>query len=162
MARDDKGGMEDFLLRQYRLVDAYWFLEVEKKFGLDSAVELNENVWGILGAKTAREIKRRFQINRKGLEGFVEAMEFFPWTKITPYVIKKENDKVVITVPNCPPQSARIKEGLGEFPCKKMHMGDFSGFAREIDENIQVTCIHAPLDPHQENCFCRWEFSIKK
>jgi hypothetical protein len=158
----DEEEMEDFLLRQYRLVDAYWFLEVERKFGLDAAVELNENVWGILGAKTAREIKRRFQIDKKGLEGFIQAMRFFPWTKITPYVINKEKDKVVITVPNCPPQAARIREGLGEFPCKKMHIADFSGFAREIDERIEVMCIHAPPDPHQMNCFCRWEFSIKK
>ena len=152
----------DFLLRQYRLCDAYWFLEVEKKFGLSAAVELNENVWQTIGGKAAREIKRRFKIEKRGLDGFVEALNLFPWTKITGYVIKKEGDKVVLTVPDCPPQSARIKMGVGEFPCKKMHIGDFTAFAKEIDENIEVKCVYAPPDEHPKDCFCRWEFTLRK
>ena len=35
----------DFLLRQYRLADAFWFLAVEETFGTEAAVKLNEDVW---------------------------------------------------------------------------------------------------------------------
>jgi len=31
----------DFLLRQYRLADAFWFLAVEETFGTEAAVKLN-------------------------------------------------------------------------------------------------------------------------
>lgn len=151
----------DFLLRQYRLVDAYWFLSVEKKYGLQAAVELNENVWETLSAKTAREIKRRFNITEKGLKGFVKALSYYPWTKITGYDIKEEGDCVFIKVPHCPPQEGRLKSGLGEFPCKKMHIKDFAGFAREIDEKIVVKCLYAPPDPHPADCFCEWEFVVR-
>jgi hypothetical protein len=46
----------DFLLRQYRLVDALWFLAVEDKFGLEAAVELNEKIWEEMGSRSAREV----------------------------------------------------------------------------------------------------------
>lgn len=159
---DERDELIDFLHRQYRLVDAYWFLEVEKKFGLPAAVELNENVWEILGAKTAREIKRRFNIKEKGLKGFIKALKYYPWTKITGYVIDEQKNKIIITVPHCPPQEARIKNKLGEFPCKQMHLKDFSGFAKEIDEKIKTRCLFAPPDKHPQDCFCKWEFTLEE
>jgi hypothetical protein len=158
---EETDGYTDYLLRQYRLVDAYWFLAVEKKFGLDAAVELNEEVWELLSAKTAREIKRRFQITEKGLDGFVKALSYYPWTKITGYGIKKEEESVSLTVEHCPPQEGRIKSGLGEFPCKKMHIKDFTAFAKEIDERIEVRCVYAPPDKHPKNCFCEWVFTMR-
>ena len=151
----------EFLLRQYRLVDAYWFLSAEKKYGLPAAVELNEEVWEILSAKTAREIKRRFRITEKGLDGFVKALSYYPWTRITGYEIKKEEGSVTIKVAHCPPQEGRIKSGLGEFPCKKMHLKDFSAFAKEIDERIEIRCVYAPPDQHPKECFCEWVFTLK-
>ncbi len=151
----------DYLLRQYRLADAYWFLSVEKKYGLDAAVEMNEEVWETLSAKTAREIKRRFNVSEKGLKGFVKALSYYPWTRITEYGITEEKDRVVIKVAHCPPQEGRLKTGLGEFPCKKMHIKDFSAFAKEIDDRIEVKCLYAPPDKHPESCFCEWEFRLR-
>ncbi|MBN2251369.1 MAG: hypothetical protein JW724_04775 [Candidatus Altiarchaeota archaeon] len=158
----DRDEFVDFLLRQYRLVDAYWFLAVEKKYGLDAAVELNEDVWETLAGKTAREIKRRFKLKRKGLKGFVEALQYYPWTRITNYVIEETEDKVIIRVPSCPPQEGRKKMGLREFPCKMMHLKDFASFAKEIDPDIEVKCLYAPPDEHPKGCYCEWEFVLKK
>jgi hypothetical protein len=152
----------EFMLRQYRLVDAYWFLSVEKKYGLSSAVEMNEEVWEHLSAKTAREIKRRFGIDKKGLDGLVKALSYYPWTRITGYEIKKDAGKITLTVAHCPPQEGRIKSGLGEFPCKKMHIKDFSAFAKEIDERIEIRCVHAPPDEHLKERFCEWVFTLRK
>ncbi len=158
----EKDEYAEYLLRQYRLVDSYWFLSVEKKYGLDAAVELNEDVWETLAGKTAREIKKRFNVTEKGLDGFVKALSYYPWAKITGYQIVKQKDKVVLKVPHCPPQEGRLKTGLGEFPCKRMHIKDFSAFAKEIDERIDVKCVYAPPDKHPDDCFCVWEFSLKE
>ena len=67
----------DFLLRQYRLIDILWFLTVEDKFGLNVAVELDEKIWEEMGGRTTREIKKRFNINEKGLDGFLKAIKYF-------------------------------------------------------------------------------------
>lgn len=149
----------DFLLKQYRLVDALWFLAVEDNFGLESAVRLNEKIWEEIGGRSAREIKKRFEVNEKGLEGFEKAMKFFPWCRILNYEFEKLGDRLMIRVKNCLPQIARVKSGRGIFPCKEMQFRLFRAFAKEIDERIEVNCIYAP--PEKGDYFCEWEFRIR-
>jgi hypothetical protein len=133
---EQRGGQKkeyvDFLLRQYRLIDALWFLAVEDKFGLNVAVELNEKIWEEMGGRTAREIKKRFNINEKGLDGFLKAIKYFPkyfpWCIILNYEFERNNDKILLRVRNCLPQIARIRSRRGEFPCKNMHLKEFKAF----------------------------------
>jgi len=161
LKEEEKEEYIHFLLRQYRLVDALWFLAVEDKFGLDAAVELNERVWEDMGRRSAKEIKRRFKIEEEGLKGFVKALKYFPWSTIIGYQLEEKGDRVTISVPHCPPQEARIRMGRGEFPCKEMHFREFRFFAEEIDERIAVKCIFAPPDEHPQDCWCRWEFVVE-
>lgn len=161
LREEEKDEYIDFMLRQYRLVDAFWFLGVEDKFGLDAAVELNEEVWQRMARRSAKEIKQRFGIGEKGLEGFIKALKYFPWSIIVGYKVERENGKVMIKVPHCPPQEARIKLGRGEFPCKEMHYREFKFFAEEIDDRINVKCIFAPPDEHPEDLWCKWEFWVE-
>ncbi|RLI74147.1 hypothetical protein DRO97_06300 [Archaeoglobales archaeon] len=158
LKRNEKDEYISFLLRQYRLVDALWFLAVEDKFGLDIAVELNEKIWEDIGRRAAREMKRRFKIE-EGLKGFVKAIRYFPWSIIVGYEIEEKDDKVTIKVPHCPPQEARLKMGRKEYPCKEMHMKEFKSFAAEIDGKIEVKCLFAPPDKHKDY-WCMWEFVI--
>jgi hypothetical protein len=153
----------DFLMRQYRLADAFWFLAVEETFGTEAAVKLNEDVWIKIAPLAAREIKSLFAIEGKGVSAVMEALSYFPWTTIIEYEIEQMGDKkAVLRVPSCPPQEARVRHGLGEFPCKARHWGEFSGFAREIDERVEVQCVMAPPDPHPDDLWCQWEFRLKE
>ena len=90
LEENEKDEYINFLLRQYRLVDAFWFLSVEDKFGLDAAVELNEKVWEEMAGRSAREIKERFKIEEKGLEGFIKALKYFPWSIISVMKLRKD------------------------------------------------------------------------
>jgi hypothetical protein len=152
----------DFLLGQYRLADAFWFLAVEETFGTEAAVKLNEEVWIKIAPLAAREIKSRFAIDGEGVSAVMEALSYFPWTTITGYEIEQVEDKTVLRVPSCPPQEARVRHGLGEFPCKARHWGEFSRFAREVDERVEVQCVMAPPDPHPDDLWCQWEFRLRE
>ena len=161
MDREELRKLAGSLLWQLRLADAFWFINIEKRMGLEGAEEVNALVWEQVGRLAARDILRRFDIQEKGgLQGLLQALKYFSWGLMLDYDVQSGDKEMILSVPVCPAQEGRKKHGLGEYSCKEMHLREFTAFAGEIDPRIRVHCIFAPPDDHPPELYCRWRFDL--
>lgn len=150
----------EFMVDLFRKTDGFWFLGVEHTYGYDAAIKINEQVWHRMGKIMTREIIRKFSIEEKGLKGLARVLRYSPWTMISEFDIEEKDEEVIVSISHCASQEARLKKGVGEYSCKEMHLGEFANMIEEIDRDIKVECLFAPPDPHPEDLFCKWRFTM--
>jgi len=154
------------LLRMYSkdamTVDGLWFINVEEKYGLDTALEIDQLVWDKYGVIEARRIKRLMNITEKGIPAIVKAFNFQIWVPGMEYGFPEVTEKrAVFHVTDCNIQKARIRDNRPEFKCKPIGLSLFKNFAEVIDPEIKISCLFCPPDKHPEDVWCSWEFQME-
>ena len=105
---------------------------------------------------------KRFNIKEGGgIPALVKALSFRVYANINVQeVVEITDNRCVFRMNNCRVQYARNQRNLPDFPCKAVGVVEYGDFAKTIDPRIKTKCIACPPDPHPENYYCAWEFSI--
>ena len=106
----------------------------------------------------AKDVISRFGIKEKGLKGFVKVLGYYPWSILIGYEIEQRPEEVILSVPVCPVQEARLKRGMGEYACRAMHQAEFVSIAQAVDPRVKVECRFAPPGTHPVDMHCQWRF----
>ena len=142
--------------------DGVWFQAVERKYGLETAIKLDAEAWERFTAIEARRIMKRHNIPEGGgLDALRKALAFRMYAHINVQeIIEVDEQTIRFQMNDCRVQSTRKRKGLPDFPCKSVGIVEYEGFARAIDPRIETMCIACPPDPHPDEFWCAWEFSL--
>jgi hypothetical protein len=142
--------------------DGIWFQAVEKRYGMDAAVDVDTEAWRHFTVIEARRIMERLGMKPGGgIAALVECLKhrFYARLNLQDF-IEQSDTRVVFRMLDCRVQSARKRKGLADHPCKSVGIVEYGEFAKTIDSRITTRCIACPPDPHPEEFLCAWEFTL--
>lgn len=142
--------------------DGIWFQAVEFSKGMLDAKRINDSCWAQFSPFEAMSIKRMLGLEEHpGLEGLKKALQFRLYAAINKQSFAEETENSFFFRMNeCRVQVARKRKGLDDYPCKSGGLIEYTSFASTIDSRITTECIACPPDPHPEEYYCAWKFSI--
>lgn len=147
--------------KNWLAMDGVWFQSVEKKFGMDEAMEHDIRIWSQFTVIEAKKIKDFLKLpEHPGLDGLEKALKLRLYANINRDEILREDNKLIYRTLDCRVQSARSRKGMEWHPCKPVGETEYSGFAKTIDDRITCKCISCYPDMTDNTCACSWEFTL--
>lgn len=143
-------------------VDGIWFQAVEFVHGMNDAKRCNDSCWTRFSPFEAWSIKEFLVLPEyPGLKGLEQALNFRMYGRVNVQsTIWKDENTLLFQMNDCRVQAARIRKGLPDYPCKTAGLVEYARFAEGIDKRIKTECVGCPPDPHPDDWFCAWRFTI--
>ncbi|MFX1580295.1 MAG: DUF6125 family protein [Promethearchaeota archaeon] len=154
----------DAYAKAWQAMDGAYFLALEKKYGMDVAIEMDKEAWKIFSPIEARRIMKEFGIAQNGgLKALEKALDFRVYARLNRQSFEwVDENKLQFTMNECRVQVARNRKGLPDFPCRQVGEIEYSYFAVTIDPRIKTRCVFCPPGEHPEDAYCRWEFTLEE
>ncbi len=162
-SREQLEGMLEDAAMNWLAHDGLWFLAVEDRFDIETAMDLDAKAWESFTVIEAKRIMKRHGIEQGGgIEALALALGFRLYAFINRQeIVEQSEDRLLFRMNDCRVQAARKRKGLPDFPCKPVGLVEYAGFARTIDPRIETRCVGCPPDEHPEEWYCAWEFTLR-
>ena len=163
MPKEKQLALIDDIAKNWIAQDGVWFQAVEFAEGMNDAKRCNDSTWGRFSPFEAWSIKNLLGMGEHpGLDGLERALNFRMYGRLNVQSCRREGNSLIFEMNNCRVQAARMRKGLDDYPCKSGGLVEYARFASGIDDRIKTTCIGCPPDPHPENWFCAWKFTLEE
>lgn len=142
--------------------DGLWFQAMERRYGLDAAIDADREAWSYFTVIEAKRIMERLGLKPGGgIPALLECLKHRLYARLNLQdAIEQTENRVVFRMRDCRVQSARKRKGLPDFPCKSVGIVEYAEFAQTVDPRIETKCVACPPDAHPDTYWCAWEFSI--
>ena len=156
-------GMLEDAAKLWLAHDGLWFLEAEKRFGLQEAIAMDAEAWRRFSPLEARRIMKRLRIEPGGgVEALTAALGHRLYSHINIQTVERAaGNTVVVRMNRCRVQAARERKGLEPFPCKEVGIIEYAEFAAAVDPRFATRCLTCPPDPRPPDHYCAWEFTLE-
>jgi len=160
--KDELIGYLEDAAKNWLAHDGLWFLAAERAFDMDTAIQLDRAAWEQFTVVEARRIMARQGIEPGGgLEALQQALGYRLYAYLNVQECLRIDERTLLFRMNdCRVQAARKRKGLPDFPCKPVGLVEYANFASTIDPRIRTRCVACPPDPHPDEYWCAWEFTL--
>ncbi len=141
--------------------DGLWFQSIEKKHGMDEAMEHDIHAWERFTVVEARRIKSFLELpEHAGIDGLRRALMFRLHAPLHEQSLQVSGNTLTYKVISCRVQDARERKGMELHPCKTVGIPEYTNFAKVIDERFTTECISCYPDLTDSTCKCIWKFTL--
>ncbi len=162
----------------FQILDGLWFIQTERTFGFEKALEVDMAVWDVYSRKEAERLMKA--LGKSPGEGSLKDLQdllplsMFNQTLEYKTDLQESAQGLIFLVTKCKTKEGMEKVGRSKDQifsvCKKMGQVFFTSFARAINPAIKVKCLFCPLMPSEEKqdptCLeekgglCGWRFTL--
>ncbi len=162
LTKDELIGLLEDSAKNWLAHDGLWFQAVERRYGMEAAIELDAEAWRTFTKIEAKRIMKRQAIEASGgLEALDTALRFRLYARLNEQTAVRVDDKTLeFEMNGCRVQDARKRRGLPDFPCKSVGLVEYAGFAATVDPRIRTECVSCPPDEHPDGYWCKWRFTL--
>ena len=161
LPREKQLSLIDAIAKNWLAQDGVWFQAVEFVDGMNDAKRCNDSTWSRFSPFEAHAIKKLLDLGEHpGLEGLERALNFRMYGRLNVQSCHWEDGALIFEMNECRVQSARVRKGLADYPCKSAGLVEYARFAQGIDSRIKTECLGCPPDAHPCNWFCSWKFTL--
>jgi hypothetical protein len=131
-------------LTQYAFIrmDGAWFLALAKKFGIQTAWEMDVAAWKQLAYLLGKQIRKSYISNPIWPESFLDALEIFSRVlNMKGREVRVDSDTITVRVTDCETQRAIAKAGVAD--CGIVTVQSYQELIRGLfDKDMGVTVEH--------------------
>jgi hypothetical protein len=163
MSREELIGWLQDAAKLWLAHDGLWFQAIEAGADLDAAMAYDAAAWSRFSPIEARRIMMRLGIEPGGgIDALLRCLRHRLYAHLNEQEVVEYSDRrCVFRMKQCRVQAARQRRNLPDFPCKDVGKVEYESFARTVDPRLRVRCVACPPDPHPEDWFCSWEFTLE-
>jgi hypothetical protein len=163
LSREDLLKLLDVYAKNWLAHDGCWFLALEERFGLETAIEMDIRSWDRFAVIEAKRIMQAFDIPENGgLAALEQALSYRLYACVNRQEATwTEGGALEFHMIDCRVQSTRRRKGLPDFPCKPVGLVEYANFAAAVDPRIRTECLACPPDDTGET-YCRWLFTLQE
>ena len=162
LSKEELIGLLENAAKNWLAHDGLWFLAAEGAFDMETAIELDAKAWERFTVIEAKRIMRHRGIEPGGgIPALKEALQYRLYAYLNVQeIIDVDERTIVFRMNECRVQAARKRDGRPDFPCKPVGLMEYFFFYYTFYTVFYTRCIACPPDPHPDEYWCAWEFTL--
>lgn len=162
LEKDDLLKLIDIYAKNWLAMDGVWFQSIERKYGMNEAIEHDQNAWRNFTVIEANRIKTFLNLpDQAGIDGLKRALSFRLYANINEDEILVTDNVLIYRTLDCRVQNARKRKGMEFHPCKSVGIIEYTYFAKAIDSRFDCEAISCYPEITDGTCNCSWKFTLK-